>query len=122
MRPSGHEQKLLRTCDLDRRQNTKRNGWDSVFFVNHEHKQRSRAIFSNNQLRIIAGCYNRSHSEHHSGSSYIKTIRCVLRPDNGYNQLQLQEALITSINTNTVSVLDAKCVCLAEAHSLPEGL
>lgn len=106
LKSSEHEQKLLRTWDLGGRQNTKRAGWDSVFSVKHDHKQRVRRIFISNELRIIAGFYDRSHFQVSLRVSFLRdTMKCA-----GYDQLQLQEPLITSISTHTVSVLDPKSV------------
>lgn len=85
---------------MEGRQNTKRAGWDSVFSVNHDHKQRLRKIFSSNELRIIAGCYNRSHFQVSLRVSFLRDTRKCAECD----QLQLQKALIT------ISVLDVKCV------------
>lgn len=62
--------------------------------------QRLRTIFSSNELRIIAGCYNRSHFQVSLRVSFLRDTRKCAECD----QLQPQKALIT------ISVLDVKCV------------
>lgn len=97
-----------------------REGWLGQCLLCESWTQRLGTTFSNNQLRIIAGCYNHSHSAYHSGSSDLKTLGCALRPDMNAISSNFRK-LWSQVSILTQSLYLVPSVCLAEAHCLPEG-